>query len=160
MILLIGLCACGQAETAKNSETEEEFDGYSAMVKGWKCPRGAYADYIDDIYRTENGTTGSSRKAAISAVTLLDFSNVAAGEGVESLIPVFASMNDAQARTFAAQWINLRSLAGEALRDPERFRQSYGDAGLEDFDATLYSTDKLDDLDRMVAMALLPDGMR
>jgi len=160
VVLLIGLCACGRAEMVKDSEMGDESNGYSDMVREWKCPRGAYADYIDDIYYTENGRAGSSGQEASSAIALLDLSNVLSGEGVESLIPVFATMNDAQARVFAAQWIKLRPLADEAIRDPKEFQKGHTDGALEDFDATLYSVDKLEDLDRMVAMALLPAGMR
>ena len=169
-LLLAGLCACGRAGTAepttKASQTEAtteltvDANSYFDMVWGWECPAGDYAAYIDDIYHTESGTAGSSGKAALKAVRLLEFSNAIPDEYREGLAPVFASMNDAQARFFAAQWIRLRALAGEALRDPGRFHESYDWAGLEDFDAALYSAERLERLDGVIASFLLRGEMQ
>ena len=62
--------------------------------------------------------------------------------------------NRSQARFFASQWIRLNVLAGEALRDPAWFREMFGWAGLEDFDATLYSIQEVNVLDDVIASLL------
>jgi len=155
-VLLFGLCACGLQAAP---DAGEPTAGYFEMVWGWECPQSKYVLYIDRIYHTEEGTAGSSGKAARSAVTLLEFSSVFSEDDAHALAPTFASMNDAQARFFASQWIRLRTLAGEALRDPEQFREEYGWAGLEDFDAALYAAEKMNDLDSVIAAFLCRQEM-
>jgi len=149
-VLLLGLCACGRQAApeggAPELTTSQETTAYFGMVWGWQCPEGKYAAYIDKIYHTQRGTAGSTGKAALAAVALLDFSKAYAQDDRAALGAVFASMNDAQARHFASQWISLFSTARSALLDPARFREEYGWAGLEDFDAALYSAEELDHL--------------
>jgi hypothetical protein len=152
-VLLLGLCACGLQTALDAADTGEPAAGYFDMVWGWKCPEGKYSSYIDKIYHTERGTAGSSGKAAISAVSLLEFSK-AFSDDVIALTPAFDAMNDSQARYFASQWIRLRSLAGEALSDPDQFREEYGWAGLEDFDAVPYSFEDLNALNGVISSLL------
>ena len=155
-VLLLGFYAC--AQTAPE-ETVQETTGYFEMVWEWQCPEGKYASYINTIYHTEEGTAGSSGKAAISAVKLLEFSKAFSEDGSDELDAVFASMNDAQARFFAAQWIWLYSLACWALEDPEQFHESYDWVGLEDFEASLYSSDDLYHLNDEIGMFLFREEM-
>jgi len=130
------------------------------MVWGWECPEGEFAPYVDDIYHAPvQGTAGSSAIAAY-VVCLLEFSNGVSHENWQGLAPVFASMNDSQARHFSAQWIRLRALASEALRDPESLRERHGPAEPEDFDAALYSIERLESLDETIASFLLRQEMQ
>jgi len=153
-VMLLGFCACGQQTVPEEAPTD-----YFDMVWGWHCPAGKFASYIENIYHMEHGTAGSSGKAAISAVTLLEFSRAYAQGDSEALAPIFASMNDAQARFFASQWIRLYALANYALDDPAQFHEEYDWAGLEDFDASLYSVDELDNLNGAIAMVLCREEM-
>ena len=167
-LLLLGLCACGRqaapeestAQTTATEATMESATGYFDMVWGWECPQGEYASYINKIYHTEHGTAGSSGKAAISAVTLLEFSNAFSEEHTVELATAFASMNDSQARFFASQWLCAHVLAIEALRDPELFHQDYDWAGLKDFDAAAYTTNDLNHLDGIIAGFLCREEMQ
>jgi len=169
-LLLAGLCACaGQAapDTAAGTvaqatvtQAPTEPADYFDMVWGWACPAGKYAQYIEKIYHTESGTAGSSGKAAISAVALLEFSKAVAGDPTQDLAPVFASMNDSQARFFAFQWIRLRALADRALSDPQQFHAEFDWAGLEEFDAAQYSFDAVEDLEGVIDLLLCREEMR
>jgi len=152
-VLLLGFCACGTRAAPDAAGTGEPTAAYFDMIWGWECPEGKYSSYIDQIYHTERGTAGSSGKAAISTVSLLEFSKAFSGDN-KALAPVFDAMNDSQARYFASQWIRLRALAGEALRGPAQFREEYGWAGLEDFDAAPYSFEALDALDGVISLFL------
>jgi len=162
-VLLLGLCACARQaapeETTQATAPVEISVNYFDMVWGWECPAGKFASYIDQIYHTEHGTAGSSGKAARSAVTLLELSKAYAQSETEELTSTFASMNDAQARFFASQWIRLFALASYALDDPAQFHESYDWAGLEDFDAPLYSVDDLSDLNDAITMVLCREEM-
>jgi len=157
-VLLLGFCACtrqvASQETVPATTLVARTTDYFDMVWGWKCPEGKYASYIDRIYHWEHGTAGSSGTAGVSAVALLVFSRAFAGDDAHTLAPIFASMNDAQARFFASQWIHLNRLAGEALRDPAQFRETFGWAGLEDFDETAYSLEELNVLCDVISSLL------
>lgn len=162
-ILLLSLCACGPQAAPEEPEPESTTSysaGYFDMVWGWQCPEGSFAQYINQIYHTEHGTAGSSGKAAKSAVALLALSKAFTHDDAITMEPVFASMNDAQARFFASQWLWLRNLADSALNDPAQFLKEYGWAGLEDFDASLYSMDDVVRLDNVIAFYLCRDEMR
>lgn len=157
-VMLLGLCACvrqaAPEETTQVTKPEETSIGYFDMVWGWKCPEGEYSQYIDRIYHTECGTAGSASKSAISGVAVLDFSKAFAGDDAHALVSTFDAMNDSQARFFASQWIRLNVLAKEALRDPVWFRETFGWAGLEEFDAALYSIQEVNVLNDVIASLL------
>ena len=163
-VLLLGLCACTQQVASQETvpaatAPQEDAADYFNMIKSWESPQNKYAPYINTIYHWEHGTAGSSGKAGVSAVALLDFSKAFAGDDAHALSPIFASMNDSQARFFASQWIHLNRLAGEALRDPARFRETFGWAGLEDFDAAPYSVQELDVLNDVISSLLCREEM-
>ena len=142
-----GSSASEADEESSEAAAEVKLDYNAVDISDWMKSEGDTDEVTAKLISIDTvpyGTAGSSLQMASAGKNMLDLSNTE--NAMDSLKAYLSSMTEIQKDFFSFQWENVYKSASSILADPENSKALLSDAGIEDFDASLYTAELLEKL--------------
>ena len=136
-----------EKSSEETADKEVKLDYNAVEMNDWMKSEGDTDEVTEKLISIDTvpyGTAGSSLQMASAGKNMLDLSNTE--NAMDSLKAYLSSMTEIQKDFFSFQWENVYKSASSILADPENSKALLADAGVENFDAALYTSELLEKL--------------